>query len=121
MAEQPIPRVTRADVERIIRREFLPAQYETVLALLAEYGREDWHREVDRVHLAILKLSAGDIDALRRELEAAKSDYRDVLAFAEYPACMRDGFNTFHLPTDEQQRIFDQDWAQYQDWLDRLA
>jgi hypothetical protein len=121
MVEQPIPSVTRADVERVVRRDFLPAQYEEVLALLGEYGGEDWHREADRVHLAILKLSSGDIDTLRHEVAIAKSDYRDVLAPAEYPTCMRQSSSTFQLPPKERRRIFDQDWQQYQDWLQRLA
>src|SRR5262249_52152388 len=106
MVEQPLPRVTRADVERIIRREFLPAQYDTVLALLAEYGRE-----AHRVHLALLKLSAGDVDALQSNLEAAKRDYRDVLAWAEYPAYIKD-VNTRRLPPDEQKKVIYKDRAQ---------
>ena len=119
MPEQPVPRVTHADVERVVRRDFPADQCGAVLSLLAEYGPERWHREVVRVHLAILRLSAGDLDNLRHELEVAKCDYRDVLAYAEYPACMRDRFKTFDLPLDEKKKILGQDWAQYRDWLQR--
>jgi hypothetical protein len=52
---QPHPTVTRGDVERIVRRDFPADREPEILAMLNEYGTEDWHREPDRVHLAILK------------------------------------------------------------------
>ena len=52
---QPHPDVRQADLERIVRRDF-PADRETeVLAMLNEYGHEEWHRERERVRAAILK------------------------------------------------------------------
>lgn len=41
--------------------------------------------EPERVALAILKLSDGDAAQLPRLIEAANTDYRDVLAWAFYP------------------------------------
>ena len=116
---QPHPTVTRADVERIVRRDF-PDRAAEILAMLNEYGPEDWHREADRVHLAILKLSAGSIEQLRSQLEAAKSDYREVLSPAEYPGYTKRMFRIDRLSSDEQQRIIDADWKQYQDWFSKL-
>ena len=39
---QPHPDVSAADVERIVRRDFPPGQVHSVLAMLDEYGVEEW-------------------------------------------------------------------------------
>ena len=116
---QPHPSVTRGDVERIVRRDFPTDREAEILAMLNEYGTEDWHREADRVHLAILKLSAGRFERLRAQVEAAKADYRDVLGPAEYPGYSKRMFRIASLPSDEQQKIIDADWKQYQDWFSK--
>lgn len=85
---QPVPNVAPGEVERIVARDFAPREREAVMRLLCEYGTEPWHREQDRVRLAILKLAAGRLDKLRAHLETAKKDFRDVIAYAEYPAYM---------------------------------
>ncbi len=85
MATQPTPTVTSADVERVVRRDFLPDRVPAVLAILNEYGTERWHHEPYRVRLAALKIAAGSLEELRVQIKIAKTDYRDVLASAEYP------------------------------------
>jgi hypothetical protein len=40
------------------------------------------HRERDRVHLAVLKLSAGNVMELARALDIARIDWRDTLVGA---------------------------------------
>jgi hypothetical protein len=115
--EQPHPKVGRVDVERIVRREFPADAFSRVLRVLDEYGAEDWHREKDRVQLAVLKLAGGSEEKLRREIEGAKCDFRDVLAPAEYPAYTKKMFHIDRLPGEEQKRIIDADWKQYADWL----
>lgn len=119
MTTQPTPTVTGADVERIVRRDFPADRAAEVLATLEEYGTETWQRETHRVRLAALKLAAGDLKRLRYEIEGAKRDYRDVLAPAEYPGYTKRMFRIGKLAPDEQQRIIDADWRQYQDWLTR--
>src|SRR5262245_57306994 len=114
---QPHPDATRADVERIVRRDFPADREPEILTLLNQYGVEDWHREPDRVHLAILKLSSGSFERLRYQVEMAKNDYRDVLGPAEYPGYTKRMFRIDSLSSDEQQRIIDADWKQYQDWF----
>ena len=114
---QPVPSVTEEDVERIVRRDYPPEQINQVFTALRDYGQETWHRERYRVQLAILKLAAGDIDALHNHLEMAKRDYRDVLAFAEYP-----GYFTKVPPNAKPSdpahaEVIDADWKQYQQWL----
>ncbi len=62
-----------------------PGQLKGVVDLLSEYGDEDWHKEPDRVHRAILRLSEGDLEELKHLLAAAKTDYRDVLWWSGEP------------------------------------
>ena len=114
---QPTPAVTAADVERVVRRDFPAERVAEVLAILNEYGIESWQREFDRVRLAALKLAAGNLKKLRLHIETAKQDYRDVLAYAEYPGYMSRVPGPGARPPDVVQRIVDADWKQYQDWL----
>src|ERR1051326_3078754 len=116
MKAQPAPKVTSADVERIVRRDFPPDRIADVMAMLGEYGGESWQREVDRVRLAVLKLAAGSVERLRHEIEGAQRDYRDVLAPAEYPGFCQRVSRAGRLPPDEEQRIIEADWKQYQEW-----
>ena len=52
---------------------------------LESYGLEHHEREVERVQLAILKLSEGRLERIPELVAAAKRDYRDILMWAEYP------------------------------------
>jgi hypothetical protein len=85
MPSQPTPRVSIADVERVVRRDFAADSVTEALAILGSYGAERWHGESDRVRLAALKLASGNLELLRRQIEVVKCDYRDVLVVAEYP------------------------------------
>jgi hypothetical protein len=114
--KQPIPQVTRNDVECIVRRDFPADQFQDVIAILDEYGKAEWHRERERVRLAVLKLSGAKLNALRQNMEIAKSDYRDVLAIAEYPEYSKD-IDSHKLPAKERELIFKRDWTQYETWL----
>ena len=119
-AEEYVPNVTFDDVLRIVRRDFPTDEVDAVLEILNEYGCESWHRERFRVYLAILKLSHGDTDAVRQQLNIAKSDYRDVLAPAESP----DYFGTrpadvVQLTKEELIQLMNADREQYNAWLTR--
>src|SRR5687768_16583028 len=57
---------------------------EKVVSILGAYGREDYHREVPRIHLGILRLSGNDVDSIEKWASLACSDYRDLLIEAEY-------------------------------------
>jgi len=116
---QPIPAVTENDVIRIIQRDFPAKRFEAVMSILNEYGTENWQRSVNRVRLAVLKLAGGDLQALRREIDVAKSDYRDVLASAEYPEYLQKVSPSGGLAEEERERIIRADWTQYQSWLNR--
>ena len=116
MKTQPIPTVTTEDVNRIIRRDFGDHRVAEVQAILSRYGANDWQREKARVHLAILKLAKGDLDSLKQQMEAAFSDYRDLLCNAEYRRYSDLPWSTNRDPKTEQQAIRD-DWDEYHNWL----
>ena len=78
MHKQPIIDVNSADVERVVRRDFPEEQFANAMEMLNEYGTERWHRDQPRVWLAVLKLANCSVEALRRYVDAAKADYRDV-------------------------------------------
>lgn len=112
---QPTPKVSRADVERIVRRDYGAGAVRRALAILDEYcGDNDAGRS--RVQLAVLKLASGSEEKLRQEIEKAKFDYRDVLGPAEYPA-YHGGFP--RLSKEERMKFIDADWRQYTEWLNR--
>jgi hypothetical protein len=107
--------LTPALVERLVVRLFPPESSAAASALLARYGTESYEKEVVRVRVAALKLCDGSLERLEGAVVAAKRDYRDVLAWAEYPDEMRRP--TWRLPAEEQSRIQQSDRMQYQAWL----
>jgi hypothetical protein len=80
---------------------------EALLTELDRYGAQE--REQDqgrvRVQLAILKLSEGDPKKLRSNVAVALIDYRDVLAWAEYPEQMRTRATAFNSAPQEIREI----------------
>jgi hypothetical protein len=82
---------------------------------LDEYGLDS---EPCRVQLAALKLAAGSISALKREIQTAKCDFRDVLCGAEYPRYSREiAFSD--APESVKRAVIEDDWKQYEAWLKR--
>jgi hypothetical protein len=110
---QQVPKVTRKHIERIVRRDFPADQFSEVMAALDEYGKESYEREIDRVRLDILKLANGKMDGLQQAIKSAKSDYRDVISWAEYPNCRWD---THNLTAEEKKQIYSKDWRAYLAW-----
>jgi hypothetical protein len=60
------------------------AMRDQVTGILGRYGREDFHLEVDRVHLGILRVSGSDLTKIERWTAVACSDFRELLVEAEY-------------------------------------
>ena len=112
MRYQPVTSVTEADLSRVLGREFPGESGVKAAAVLATYGGESWHREPTRVKLAVLKLAHRDLQELERFTAAAKTDYRDVLMWAEYPAYARESLNA-----SEQAReaAVERYWAEYRE------
>jgi len=80
---------------------------------LDRYGIESHEQETDRVKLAILKIADSDVKEIQAQVDSAKIDYRDILAYAEYPNQMKAGWNI----TDE--RLMEIDKQQYEAWLEK--
>jgi len=70
---------TREDVVAAVHTAFPGSDAATVLGVLDLYGTESHERERERVQLAILALSEGSEDKLLYFVQAAKTDYRDIL------------------------------------------
>ena len=119
MKRQPTPEVKQENVERIIRRDYPQSQFDTVMGVLGGYGTERWEREIFRVQLAALKVANRNLEALRRHIETAKRDYRDVLVVAEYPEYWRRTSSGLVVAGRKRERIVDSDWDQYETWLKR--
>ena len=113
---QPVPDVSRADVERVVRRDFDDAHAAKAIEMLDVYLSDS--RESCRVQLAVLKLAAGRLDALGRAIETALRDYRDVLAGAEFPRYSRE-IGIDDIPASLMKAVIDDDWMQYESWLRR--
>lgn len=102
-------------VATLIRRLFDSAERDSAATILGQYGVLPHEREQIRVRVAALKLSQGDLGRLREAVEHARRDYRDVLAWAEYPEELRRP--TWRLRAEEVHGIRARDLTQYLDWL----
>jgi hypothetical protein len=77
---------TEEDIEKVIDALFAPEHRDQARQRIASYGDnlrlepEKW-----RVRFAILMLSEGDLAKLDEFIAVAKTDYRDVLFWYEYP------------------------------------
>jgi hypothetical protein len=109
--DQPVPHVSSADLARILQREFPGEAQAEVATLLEAYDGQ----EAVRVMLAILKLAGGHVSRVREYLEAAGEDYRDVLAWAEYPEFIKDAYKG--VPAKTPDASIARDWEQYETWL----
>lgn len=74
---------TRAEVEAAVRAAFPHSDAATVLSVVDLYGTEPHERERERVQLAIVALSQGSEEKLLEFVRTAKTDYRDILCWAE--------------------------------------
>ena len=100
-------------IQQLVDRLFAPHERATAVALLERYGVEA--SEPLRVRVAVLKLSEGQLGQLEYYVDRAGEDYRDVLAWAEYPEELEQP--TWRLPASEVRRIREADRAQYLAWL----
>ena len=118
---QPVASVTAADVERLVARDFAPAEQPTVWALLRSYGVESYEREVDRVRAALLRVADGRVGALEEAVRLAKEDYRDALVMAEYPLFWKRTAETPELREHERAELHAADRLVYDAWFRRAG
>jgi hypothetical protein len=102
-------------VRLLVDRLFAPEERGAARVLLESYGAAPHEREPVRVRVAALKLSKGGLSELERVIGYARRDYRDVLAWAEYPAEM--AVPTWRMPAHDVAQIRAADRAQYLAWL----
>ena len=113
-------RTTRGGVLEKVAQYWPDVDPQEIMSILDEYGVESSERGRARVQLAILKLSEGQRDKLTELVRMAKRDYRDVLAYAEYPEEMKAGFVEMgKLSPQEARAIRERDRKQYLKWLGR--
>ena len=74
---------TRETVIAAARAAFPQGDTAAIVEMLDLYGTEPYERERERVQLAVLTLSQGSEDKLLQFVQAAKTDYRDVLSWVE--------------------------------------
>jgi DNA repair photolyase len=91
-----------------------PSRRAEAVRILRQYGAELHEREADRVRLAILKLAGKKLERIRKAVETAKKDYRDILAYAEYPNQMV--HDSWKLTAAQNQALVDSDREQYERW-----
>jgi hypothetical protein len=85
-----------------------------VRKILGDYGSEAHEREADRVRLAILKLAGAELRAVDKYTGYAREDYRNILAWAEFPRQARE----WVMPgADEKQKMSVADLTEYENWL----
>ena len=68
-----------------IRSEYEGQNQKQVEALLTTYGTEPHEKERERVLLDLLELAKGDMKQVHELIARAKSDYRDIIFWAESP------------------------------------
>jgi len=116
---QPVSEPTLDFVMAKIRQVFPNRAEDEILAQLQAYGTESYEPEKYRVYLAILKLCDEEGKADPASLvELAKQDYRDVLAWAEYPNAAKP--STWGEKDPEKiGKVSKMDLEQYENWLNK--
>jgi uncharacterized protein YqfB (UPF0267 family) len=114
---EKIPEIKDIDIKRIILRDFSESHFKSVLDILSLY-KSGSDKGMNRIYAAILKLSNGNIDLLKTNVAIANVDYRDVISLAEYPNSFEVMFDD--LSDEANDKLTEEDWTQYQEWLMRL-
>ena len=110
--------VNRGSVRDKVAGYWPDLDHQEIMSMLDQYGAESGERGRARVQLAILKLSEGHRQRLPELVAMAKRDYRDVLAYAEYPEEMKLGFVRMKdLSPEDAQAVRRRDRQQYVRWL----
>jgi predicted RNase H-like HicB family nuclease len=80
----------KEDVIRAIQDVFPNEDLQTILVVMNEYGKKPFEIDTERVQVASIRLSEGNVDKLLQIVSDAKRDYRDVISwyaikFSSYP------------------------------------
>ena len=80
----PLPDPTDRDIQRLITRDYEPAEAPLAAAILSRCRPSVSNAPVRRVCAAVLRLADGDLKRLEDYVSVALTDYRDVLLWAEF-------------------------------------
>jgi len=111
-------------VARKVRQSFPSEQDDVIRLLERELGRNlpfkenDSAEDLERVRLAVLKIARGSLAELRRQIDIAKIDWRDVLNSAEYPEASGMSLADYKkLDEETLHQLKTRDLQQYLSWL----
>lgn len=111
------PYFRREVVERKVKSLFPNQDHAQILQLLDSDIL--YFSELERMQLAILKLSNGNMDQLHRYIDVAKSksDFMKVIQLAENPQSSLKDIDDKDLFWGEHKRLIESDFRQYLNWL----
>ncbi len=112
---QPVAKISPAQFDRLIRREFPDAAKQVTIKLKQVISDSEQGRR--RISAAILRLANRDLGKLDTLIEKANFDFRDIVSEAEYPRNVLHGFDD--RTSDQQKSEYRADWADYSSWLSR--
>ena len=115
---QKIPNISDSDITRIIKRDFPHSDFDKIEATLSMYKSES-QKGRNRIYAAILKLSNGNFELIKKYVEKAIADYRDIIALSEYPHYSKHSFDD-NLSENEKEKLIEEDWKQYENWLHKI-
>jgi len=115
--EQKIPSISDSDVKRIVKRDFPQSEFIEIKDILKTYKSEN-EKGKNRIYASILKLSNGNVELVKKYIEKANTDYRDVIALSEYPNYSEHAFED-ELSVKKKKQLINDDWTQYEAWLNK--
>lgn len=116
---QKIPRIYDATIKRIADRDFPLIKFIEIENILKMYKSESC-KGANRIYASILKLSRGNIELVKKYVEKANNDYRDIIALAEYPNFLKHIFDE-NLSEEQRKQLINNDWEQYETWLNKKS
>jgi len=115
--EQKVPKISDNDINRIIKRDYPQSEFTRIESILKMY-KSNSEEGKNRIYAAILKLSEGNVELIKNFVEKANYDFRDIIALSEYPNYSRYAFDN-NLTEQKRKQLIDDDWFQYENWLNR--
>lgn len=106
--------LTSEDVDRILCREFSESDLEEAREILANYGLDPSHKHVNRVRVAAVRLSDGNLEKLESSIDLAQQAYQDALAWAETPTYRKIPAN---MPREDVELVLEEDYTDYKEWV----
>lgn len=108
---------TRKLVLKKVKQLFSNDSTGQIMEILDQYGIEQHEVSRERVQLAALRLCQGNEEKLRKHIEHARIDRRDIVRIAEEPNLTKLFVNLPNMKEDEIKRLEDKDREEYLSWL----